>query len=648
MSREMSPISERETGARGDFCAASGIVVEISRPFSYSGVRWLFLLLVLSARCSFAQTPSQAIVWHPWSDEVFSQAAREHKFVLLDLQAFWCHWCHVMDQETYSDPAVRGLMKQSYIAVKIDQDSRPDLSNRYEDYGWPATILFQADGSEIVREKGFIPPRRMASLLQAVIDDPSPGPSVTPETAITYATTPSFSTELLAELHKEFGSQYDLPDKGWDFGVKYLDADSMEYASELAQHGERLEERRVRDELRAGQKLLDPVWGGAYQSLVVLLVLDVNPPVAQYERIQIAGGLDSGGDSWNDSHFEKPLSVQAQMIRMYAQSYGQWHTPEYLTTAESVHRYVRQVLTSPEGAVYAGQDGDAAGDTGAAYFALDDAKRRALGVPRVDQHLYARENGWMIHALCALYAVTGDAPTLQEAERSAQWVITHRSLANGGFSHGEHDSAGPYLGDTLTMGQGFLALYEVTGNRVWLQRAKAAEHFLARNFAASSGAGFVTSKTSTNRAYKPHAERGENAQVARFANLLHYYTGDEADKETAKQAMLYLATPEIAKAGLSAPALLAAAEFNASPLHITIVGGKKDAAAAALFKAALKGGVAYKRVEWWDRTEGPLPQSDVSYPFLNYAAAFVCNGSSCSSAIVDPRDLESRFAKAVE
>ena len=90
------------------------------------------------------QTPSTPIVWHPWSNAIFAQAAREHKFVLLDLEAVWCHWCHVMDDQTYSNTAVRRLMNKKYIAIKVDQDSRPDISNRYEDYGWPATVIFNA------------------------------------------------------------------------------------------------------------------------------------------------------------------------------------------------------------------------------------------------------------------------------------------------------------------------------------------------------------------------------------------------------------------------------------------------------------------------------------------------------------------------
>ena len=98
---------------------------------------WLILLLILFVRCLPAQVSSQPIVWQPWSDEVFAQATREHKFVLLDLEASWCHSCHAMDQQTYNDPAVRQLMEKSYIAVKVDQSFRPDISNRYHGYDLP-------------------------------------------------------------------------------------------------------------------------------------------------------------------------------------------------------------------------------------------------------------------------------------------------------------------------------------------------------------------------------------------------------------------------------------------------------------------------------------------------------------------------------
>jgi len=137
-----------------------------------------FVLLPLTR----AQAEHDAITWQQWSDSVFAQAKREGRFVLLDLGTVWCHWCHVMEETTYQDPSVIELINKRYIAVRVDADGRPDLSNRYEDYGWPATIVFNADGGEIVKRRGYLPPLPMASMLQAIIDDPTPGPSVVIET----------------------------------------------------------------------------------------------------------------------------------------------------------------------------------------------------------------------------------------------------------------------------------------------------------------------------------------------------------------------------------------------------------------------------------------------------------------------------------
>ena len=384
----------------------------------------------------------------------------------------------------------------------------------------------------------------MASILQAVIDDPSPGPSVEAEKPVAYATTPFLAPALLAQVQQEYEKQYDGASKGWAFGHKYLDAESVEYANTLAWHGDTTQALRVRDTLFAAKQLIDPVWGGAYQY--------------------------STGGIWSEPHFEKLLSIQSQVMRTYAQSYAQWHVPEYQKAAQDVHRYVRNFLTSPDGAFYVSQDADLIeGKHSANYFALNDTKRRALGIPRVDRHLYARENGWMIRSLCALYAATGDQTALQEAQRSARWVIEHRAMPGGGFRHGEQDASGPFLGDTLAMGQAFLALYEVSADRDWLKRAAEAQHFIAANFIVASSPGFVTSKNATDHAYKPHPERDENTQVARLASLLYEYTGDHADHDAAERAMRYLATPEIALAWLSRSGLAVRAAVHASahPRH---------------------------------------------------------------------------------
>jgi hypothetical protein len=95
----------------------------------------------------------QKLDWQSWSPENFARAKAEGRFVILDLEAVWCHWCHVMESTTYQDPKVVELLKSKFITVRVDQDANPDLSNRYGDWGWPATIVFAADGSEIAKRR---------------------------------------------------------------------------------------------------------------------------------------------------------------------------------------------------------------------------------------------------------------------------------------------------------------------------------------------------------------------------------------------------------------------------------------------------------------------------------------------------------------
>jgi hypothetical protein len=223
------------------------------------------VLALLFCDAAHAQTQPAALHWQPWSDAAFAQANAEHKFVLLDLEAVWCHWCHVMDDITYRDPIVVRLLNERYVLVKVDQDSRPDIANRYQDYGWPATIVFAADGSEIVKRQGYIPPRPMSSMLQAIIDDPSPGPSIEKQAAFEPATEAAIHGPLLARIQAQYEKQYDQAEAGWGFSHKYLDSDSVEYALRLGAAGNAEAAERAADTLHAATALIDSVWGGMYQ-----------------------------------------------------------------------------------------------------------------------------------------------------------------------------------------------------------------------------------------------------------------------------------------------------------------------------------------------------------------------------------------------
>jgi uncharacterized protein YyaL (SSP411 family) len=578
-------------------------------------LRCSILLAALWLHLTSAQA-EEAIDWQPWSEEVFARAREENRFVLLDLGAVWCHWCHVMEEVTYRDPEVIRLLRSRYIAVRVDQDARPDLSNRYEDYGWPATIVFNADGSEIVKRQGYIPPRPMASMLQAIIDDPSPGPSVLPEQTVIPASAASLPPETAQALRTRLQDAYDPQNLGWGKIHKFMDWNVIEYCLSISANDDHAGwERMARETLAAQRNLFDPVWGGVYQ-------------------------YSTDGD-WKHPHYEKLLQFQAENLRIYAIAHARWGDPEYLEDARRIRRYLEEFLTSPEGAFYVSQDADVVpGQHSEEYFALDDAARRDKGVPRVDTHVYARENGWAIQALATLYVVTGEREELDDAIRSANWILARRALPGGGFGHDENDAAGPYLGDTLSMGIAFLTLYAVTADRLWLERAGFAARFINERFRGESG--FYTSAASGM--LRPTQQLDENVALVRFANLLGHYTGDPLFRDMAEHAMRHLASQGVLeRRGYQVGGvLLADRELSVPPLHITVVGGKSDPAARTLFLAALRQPATYKRVEWFDESEGPLSNPDVDYPRIGKAAAFLCTEKSCSAPIFSPAKLKVR------
>jgi uncharacterized protein len=567
------------------------------------------MVLAIASLGGFAIPPAaaEAIKWSGWGDEVFGRAQAEQRFVILDLEAVWCHWCHVMEKTTYTDPQVVELMQSKYLPVRVDQDANPDLSSRYGDWGWPATIIFAPDGSEIAKIRGYIEPERMQALLKAVIDDPSPGPSVTEAFEVKPSTSAFLTKTQRAELLKNYDESFEEKLGGWGDSQKYIDADSLDYAFARAEAGDATAIKRARQTLDAAIALIDPVWGGVFQY--------------------------SESGSWTHPHYEKIMSFQAQYLRQYSQAYALWQDPKYLDAARNIQRYLTSFLLSPDGAFYVSQDADLDRETdGHTYYALDDAARRKLGMPRIDNNIYARENGWAISGLVAFFDATNDPQALAAAERAANWVNQNRLLAEGGFRHGDNDRGGPFLGDAVAMGEAFLDLYAASGKRDWLNAAAKSGDFIAASFRDEAG-GFFTSKTAeakTGVFAKPAKLIDDQIQVARFMNLLGRYFGGDKYKEQATHAMQYLsgASTEMIR---PLPGVLLADEENAvEPTHMTIVGHKDDPRAQALHAFARAFPARYKRLEWLDLREGPLPNPDVEYPDLGEPAAFACSNRICS------------------
>lgn len=565
---------------------------------------------------SLAKLPiSEQPNWLDWSESVFAAAKAQNKLVILDVAAVWCHWCHVMDEKTYADKDVRALLAKNYLSIRVDYDQRPELGLRFQDYGWPATIVLNGNAEVLAKRAGYIDKTELQNLLTNLVK--SPVAEEAKDKPIRIAISPELSNGLRKVLQAKHIDSYDSVQGGLRQAMKYLERDSVEYTLLLAQQGDKSQAAQAQQTLTAALALQDPVWGGFYQY--------------------------STHSDWQHPHVEKIMSVQAGYLRLYALAFAQNNLATYASAAKHTVSYLYDFLRSPKGLFYSSQDADVTpGVHSVAYFKLSDAERRKQGIPAVDKRIYPRENGWAIEALATWAMVRGDGQARAMAVTAAQQMIRARGVRDGHFQHDEKASANAYLGDQLAMARAMLALYSLTSEPSWLSASVKTSDFILREFSESSG-GFRTHQrvTKIDPAFR---QNSENINLARHLNLLAQYSALPRFRLGAEHAMRYLATPAVtARISTEAGVLIADYELANSPLHMTVVSRGDNEKAKALLAVSLKQRPAYQRVEWWQKDRGALMDSAVSYPVLSEPAAFVCTESRCSL----PSFTEERFQQLI-
>jgi uncharacterized protein YyaL (SSP411 family) len=490
-----------------------------------------FIALLCVACNAAANVEAKSLIaWKPHDIATFTQASKEKKFLLLDLVAVWCHWCHVMDAKTYADEKVAAYIKQHFIPVKADHDARPDLAERYRDWGWPATIVYAPDGTELVKRAGYIDPESMLQMLTAIVNDPT---AESQQAALPQQFSDAF--KLGAEVKKELIARnvasHDNKQGGLLIDQRYVDLDTIEWDLHLAAQGDKAAEKRVRRTLDAARALIDPEFGGVYQY--------------------------STDADWRHPHFEKVMRSQWANLRAYALAAIQFKDKRYGADAEKIGQYLLDFLRSKEGAFYNSQDADLSQAVkGQAYFALRRAARLKKGQPRIDKHLYASSNGQAIEALLLLYQASGKAVYYNGALEAAAWTLKNRRYADGGFRHNQVDDAGPYLSDTLFMGRALLQLYKISGDQQALALAAKAGSFINQWFRYPQ-AGLVSAVDNGTPA-KPIPQMDQNIVAARFALALYRQTHDPVHADLAKHILRYLTTQQIALQRLTEAGVLLA------------------------------------------------------------------------------------------
>jgi len=569
------------------------------------------------------------IKWQDFNPQSFKQAQQEKKLLLLDLEALWCHWCHVMDQKTYHNSQVIQSINEHFVPIRVDQDTRPDLANRFRDYGWPATIIFSAEGTALAKRSGYLEAKEMKAFLDKVSMNPIAEKDDAENSTINIASTNSdvkadlkhLPPELKQSLKNEYLSLYDKAQGSWGQGQqKFIDGVSIEEAIYRAQQGDTDAKHMALQTLDQERHLIDPIWGGA----------------SQY----------STGGIWTNPHPEKLMSVQADALKAYALAYSEWKRPEDLKSTQLISNYLSTFLRDEKtGAFFVSQDADVTGGIdNKDYYKLSDTERRKIGIPQIDRHIYARENGWAIEALSNTYQMTQDDDSLEAALKAAVWIMSHRQRSDGGYTHGAVIPSQPlYLGDNLAMGQAFLSLYISTGDKSWLQEAINTANFIDNQFRKDNQPGYWTTEVQKTD-ISPYMDRDENLQLARWSHLLAQVSGRKEPQQMAENALKAIAqNPTLAESSFPALPLLADDELDQAPLHITIIGAKSDPLSLKLFKAAIAYPTYFKRVDWWDKTEGPMVNPDVVYPPRKTAAAYICTNNRCSFPIEVPALLRERI-----
>ena len=320
----------------------------------------------------------QPVQWHAWGEEAFARAQAEDKPILLDIGAVWCHWCHVMDRESYENPEIAALINQHFVAVKVDRDERPDVDARYQaavsaisgQGGWPLTAILTPDGRPYFGGTYFPPSDRygrpgfgrvLLTMAQAWRERRSEALESAGSVMAAIEQNESFSGRsgelTLALVDKIAASalkQFDARNGGFGSQPKFPHPSALDLLLEVAMNRDNGEAA-----VAFAVTLEKMARGGVYD--------------------QLAGGFHrySVDEHWVVPHFEKMLYDNTELLRNYVHGFQSFVRQDFHATARQIVEWLDTTMTDREhGGFYASQDADINLDDDGDYFTwtLEEAK----------------------------------------------------------------------------------------------------------------------------------------------------------------------------------------------------------------------------------------------------------------------------------
>src|SRR5712692_948935 len=329
--------------------------------------------------------------WYPWGEEAFEKARREDKPIFLSIGYSTCHWCHVMERESYNDPEVAKLMNDAFVSIKVDREERPDIDNVYMNValmmmgsgGWPLNVIMTPDkkpffaATYIPKDNRFgqkgllelIPQIKQVWLTQR---DKVVGSANQITAALKESRGGSTGGELNASTLKtafdQFDNQFDKQYGGFGRAQKFPTPHNLLF---LLRYWKRTGEPKA---LEIVEKTLEGMRSGG-----------------MYDHVGFGFHRYSTEPTWHVPHFEKMLYDQAMLALAYLEAYQATGKEDYAKTAREIFTYVSRDMTSPGGGFYSAEDADSEGEEGKFYLWTEGEIRKVL--PKSDADLFVKAFG---------------------------------------------------------------------------------------------------------------------------------------------------------------------------------------------------------------------------------------------------------------